>query len=126
MNKLLYVVLALTGPLVMSSAGCVAAGEPSPVGDAAVVYDRVDGHFVLKIENKVVQRSLQAFIAARKHSNARSTLMVHEDTSVADVLDLMGLLQAAGFDHVEVFFFDQYRDRRWELHFGKPKAWNGQ
>lgn len=113
--------LLLTGSLLVSA--CVAASEPAPAKDLTVVYDRVDGQFVLKLDGKVAQRSLSAFISAGKHSSRRATLMVHEDTSIADVLDFMVLLEGAGFDHVEVFFFDQYRDRRWELRFGKPAKW---
>lgn len=58
--------------------------------------------------------------------SGKSATVIYDKVKGQFVLKADGKVKA-GFDqpHIEIYFFDQYRDRKWEVRLGKATSWDG-
>jgi len=127
-NRALHLLGILVCGMTLVSA---AFGQPV-VNEAPVVVmlDRGASGFVYKVNSRVVSKELLLTLSKmrRARRDDDGTLLVHEDAPLATVINALGVMQKAGYEHPRVFYFDRNKRGMSELTFsaGVPFSPTGQ
>lgn len=111
--------LFITTMLCYSAIGADAKKPP-----ISIMLEPIRGKKVYRLESKVVSSenllgALNPLILARG-SEASVIVLVHESTSIADLKNLRGIIEKAGFSNIKYFHFADAKEKMAEIIMVRP------